>query len=70
QLEALHHDWSERILSEDSVRIGLEEEKNAILPLMATVHTRLDEVRFVLKQSDSLDLHFQKLWDNWDSAAK
>lgn len=70
QLEALHHDWSERILSEDSARIGLEEEKNAILPLMATVHTRLDEVRFVLKQSDSLDLHFQKLWDNWDSTAK
>lgn len=70
QLDALHHDWSERLLSDDSVRIGLEMEKNAVLPLLATIHTRLDEVRFVLKQNDSLDLHFQKLWDNWDSAAK
>jgi len=30
----------------------------------------LDEVRYVLGQNDSLDLHFQKLWDNWDSAGK
>ena len=68
QLDALHHDWSERLLSEDSTRIGLEMEKNAVLPLLATIHTRLDEVRFVLKQNDSLDLHFQRLWDNWDAA--
>ena len=68
QLDALHHDWSERLLSEDSTRIGLEMEKNAVLPLLATIHTRLDEVRFVLKQNDSLDLHFQRLWDNWGAA--
>lgn len=68
QLDALHHDWSERLLSEDSVRIGLEMEKNAVLPLLATIHTRLDEVRYILKQNDSLDLHFQRLWDNWDAA--
>lgn len=67
QLDALHHDWSNRLLSEDSVRIALEEEKNAILPLLATVHTRLDEVRYVLKQNDSLDLHFQRMWDNWNT---
>ena len=70
QLDALHHDWSKRLISEDSVRIALEEEKNAVLPLLATLHTRLDEVRYVLGQNDSLDLHFQKLWDNWDSAGK
>ncbi len=70
QLEALHHDWSKRLISEDSVRVALEEEKNAVLPLLATLHTRLDEVRYVLGQNDSLDLHFQKLWDNWDSAGK
>jgi hypothetical protein len=34
------------------------------------MHTRLDEVRYVLKQNDSLDLHFQKLWDGWDSGIK
>lgn len=70
QLDALHHDWSNRSISEDSVRIALEEEKNAILPLLATLHTRLDEVRYVLGQNDSLDLHFQTLWDTWDSAGK
>lgn len=65
QLEALHHDWSNRLISDDSARIALEEEKNAVLPLLATLHTRLDEVRYVLKQNDSLDQHFQRLWDGW-----
>ena len=65
QLKALHHDWSNRLIPDDSARIALEEEKNAVLPLIATLHTRLDEVRFVLKQNDSLDLHFQRLWDGW-----
>ena len=70
QLDALHHDWNSRVMPDDSVRIALEEEKNSILPLLATMHTRLDEVRYVLKQNDSLDLHFQKLWDGWDSGIK
>lgn len=65
QLEALHHDWSNRLISDDSARIALEEEKNAVLPLLATLHTRLDEVRFVILQNDSLDQHFQRLWDDW-----
>ena len=70
QLEALHHDWNSRVMPDDSVRIALEEEKNSVLPLLATLHTRLDEVRYVMKQNDSLDLHFQKLWDSWDSGIK
>jgi len=70
QLKALHHDWNSRVMPDDSVRIALEEEKNSVLPLLATLHTRLDEVRYVMKQNDSLDLHFQRLWDGWDSGIK
>lgn len=65
QFKALHHDWSNQLISDDSARIALEEEKNAVLPLLATLHTRLDEVRYVLKQNDSLNQHFQRLWDGW-----
>jgi len=70
QLKALHHDWNSRVMPDDSVRIALEEEKNSVLPLLATLHTRLDEVRYVMKQNDSLDLHFQRLWDGWGSGIK
>jgi len=70
QLKALHYDWNSRVMPDDSVRIALEEEKNSVLPLLATLHTRLDEVRYVMKQNDSLDLHFQRLWDGWDSGIK
>lgn len=67
QLEALAHDWRFWQLSEDEVRLHLDTEQQLIWSVMEQVDKYYGSARWTLNKIDSLDQHFQSLWDNWEN---
>ena len=67
QIRALKHDAEKGLLDEEAVRQALESEKNALLPLVAEIETSCAAMRELMAQHDSLDNHWQMMWDSWEN---
>ncbi len=67
QIRALKHDAEKGLLDEEAVRQALESEKNALLPLVAEIETSCAAMRELMAQHDSLDNHWQMMWDRWEN---
>ena len=67
QVRALKHDAEKGLLDEEAVRQALESEKNALLPLVAEIETSCTAMRELMAQHDSLDNHWQMIWDRWEN---
>jgi hypothetical protein len=67
QIRALKHDAEKGLLDEEAVRQALESEKNALLPLVAEIETSCAAIRELMAQHDSLDNHWQMMWDRWEN---
>ena len=67
QIRALKHDAEKDLLDEEAVRQALESEKNALLPLVAEIETSCAAMRELMAQHDSLDNHWQMMWDRWEN---
>ena len=67
QIRALKHDAEKGTLDEEAVRQALESEKNALLPLVAEIETSCAAMRELMAQHDSLDNHWQMMWDRWEN---
>ena len=67
QIRALKHDAEKDLLDEEAVRQALESEKNALLPLVAEIETSCAAMRELMAQHDSLDNHWQMMWDSWEN---
>ncbi len=67
QVLALKHDAEKGLLDEEAIRQALESEKNALLPLLAEVETSCASMRDLMAQHDSLDNHWQAMWDRWEN---
>jgi len=67
QVENLQHDAANGLLDDEAVRQALEAEKNALLPLIAEVKTSCAAMRELMAQHDSLDNHWQMMWDRWEN---
>jgi hypothetical protein len=55
------------LIEEDALREALENEKNALLPLIAEVETSCAAMRELMAEHDSLDAHWQVMWDRWEN---
>jgi|TARA_B110000503_G_scaffold131181_1_gene205414 hypothetical protein len=66
QLEALFHDAEKGLMAKEAVRQALESEKNVLLPLLAEVTNSTAAMRELMTQHDSLDNHWQTMWDQWE----
>jgi hypothetical protein len=67
QIRALKHDAEKGLLEAEAVRQALESEKNALLPLVAEIETSCAAMRELMAQHDSLDNHWQMMWDRWEN---
>ncbi len=67
QIRALKHDAEKGVLEAEAVRQALESEKNALLPLVAEIETSCAAMRELMAQHDSLDNHWQMMWDRWEN---
>lgn len=67
QIRALKHDAEKGLLEAEAVRQALESEKNALLPLVAEIETSSAAMRELMAQHDSLDNHWQMMWDRWEN---
>lgn len=67
QIRALKHDAEKGLLDDKAVRQALESEKNALLPLVAEIETSCAAMRELMAQHDSLDNHWQMMWDRWEN---
>ena len=67
QIRALKHDAEKGLLEAEAVRQALESEKNALLPLVAEIETSCAAMRELMAQHDSLDNHWQMMWDSWEN---
>ena len=67
QIRALKHDAEKGLLDAEAVRQALESEKNALLPLVAEIETSCAAMRELMAQHDSLDNHWQMMWDRWEN---
>ncbi|HAB35627.1 MAG TPA: hypothetical protein DCE58_03375 [Cryomorphaceae bacterium] len=67
QVQALKHDAEKGLIAEEALRQALESEKNALLPLIAEVETSCAAMRELMAEHDSLDNHWQVMWDRWEN---
>lgn len=67
QLENLRHDVEKGLLEDEAVRQAIESEKNALLPLLGEVKTSCASMRELMAKHDSLDNHWQMMWDRWEN---
>lgn len=67
QVQALKHDAEKGLIDEEALRQALENEKNALLPLIAEVETSCAAMRELMAEHDSLDTHWQVMWDRWEN---
>jgi len=67
QIKALKHDAEQGLMDEDAIRVALENEKVALIPLISEVNSSCAAMRELMAEHDSLDSHLQVMWDRWEN---
>jgi len=67
QIKALKHDAEHGLMDDEAIRIALENEKIALIPLISEVNSSCAAMRELMAEHDSLDNHWQVMWDHWEN---